>query len=130
MTYQPGDAFDVYWPNRVSEVEDMLHRLGLQNQRNHRVLISLLKDTKKRGKEVVHMRQVYCRKCLLIHCLVVGAQVPSYIPQNASLLYLLTWCLEIRSVPKKVCESVGILHNDSINTNSSIAALTVTSLPY
>uniref|UniRef100_A0A674MXF7 Methionine synthase reductase n=1 Tax=Takifugu rubripes TaxID=31033 RepID=A0A674MXF7_TAKRU len=78
MTYQPGDAFDVYWPNSATEVEDMLHRLGLQDQRNHRVLISLLKDTKKRG-----------------------AQVPSYIPQNASLLYLLTWCLEIRSVPKK-----------------------------
>uniref|UniRef100_A0A674N747 Methionine synthase reductase n=1 Tax=Takifugu rubripes TaxID=31033 RepID=A0A674N747_TAKRU len=50
MTYQPGDAFDVYWPNSATEVEDMLHRLGLQDQRNHRVLISLLKDTKKRGK--------------------------------------------------------------------------------
>lgn len=33
---------------------------------------------------------------------VLGAQVPSYVPQNISLLYLLTWCLEIRSVPKKV----------------------------
>lgn len=38
----------------------------------------------------------------------VGAQVPSYIPQNASLLYLLTWCLEIRSVPKKVCVFVCV----------------------
>lgn len=50
MTYQPGDSFDVYWPNRATEVEEMLHRLGLQDQTNHRVLISLLKDTKKRGK--------------------------------------------------------------------------------
>ncbi|KAM7390577.1 hypothetical protein PAMA_008647 [Pampus argenteus] len=78
MTYQPGDSFDVVCPNRTSEVENMLHRLGLQDQRKHCVRVSLRKDTKKKG-----------------------AQVPSYIPQNVSLLYLLTWCLEIRSVPKK-----------------------------
>uniref|UniRef100_A0A671XEN1 Methionine synthase reductase n=1 Tax=Sparus aurata TaxID=8175 RepID=A0A671XEN1_SPAAU len=78
MTYQPGDSFDVFCPNRASEVEDMLHRLGLYDQRNHRVHISLCKDTNKKG-----------------------AQVPPYIPKNISLLYVLTWCLEIRSVPKK-----------------------------
>ncbi|KAG7225125.1 hypothetical protein INR49_014581 [Caranx melampygus] len=78
MTYQPGDSFDVFCPNRATEVEDMLHRLGLQDQRNHQVHISLQKDTKKKG-----------------------AQVPSYVAQNISLLYLFTWCLEIRSVPKK-----------------------------
>ncbi|XP_041670119.1 methionine synthase reductase isoform X2 [Cheilinus undulatus] len=78
MSYHPGDSFDVFCPNRASEVEEMLHRLALYEQRNHRVNISLCKDTKKKG-----------------------AQVPSYIPPNISLLYLLTWCLEIRSVPKK-----------------------------
>ncbi|KAM9337183.1 methionine synthase reductase [Symphorus nematophorus] len=78
MTHQPGDSFDVFCPNRATEVEDLLHRLGLHDQRNYRVHISLRKDTKKKG-----------------------AQVPPYIPQNTSLLYLLTWCLEIRSVPKK-----------------------------
>ncbi|XP_071341465.1 methionine synthase reductase isoform X2 [Trachinotus anak] len=78
MAYQPGDSFDVFCPNRATEVEDMLHRLGLQDQRNHHVHISLNKDTKKKG-----------------------AQVPTYIPQRISLLYLFTWCLEIRSVPKK-----------------------------
>uniref|UniRef100_A0A3B4X3H4 Methionine synthase reductase n=1 Tax=Seriola lalandi dorsalis TaxID=1841481 RepID=A0A3B4X3H4_SERLL len=78
MAYQPGDSFDVFCPNRATEVEDMLHRLGLQDQRNHHVHVSLKKDTRKKG-----------------------AQVPSHIPQNISLLYLLTWCLEIRSVPKK-----------------------------
>lgn len=31
-----------------------------------------------------------------------GAQVPGHIPDGCSLQYLLTWCLEIRSVPKKV----------------------------
>lgn len=78
MTYQPGDSFDVFCPNRASEVEDMLTRLALNDKRNHQVHISLRTDTKKKG-----------------------AQVPPYIPQNISLLYLLTWCLEIRSVPKK-----------------------------
>nr|XP_020465267.1 methionine synthase reductase isoform X1 [Monopterus albus]XP_020465268.1 methionine synthase reductase isoform X1 [Monopterus albus] len=78
MAYQPGDAFDVYCPNRASEVDNMLHRLGLYDLRNHHALVSLKKDTKKKG-----------------------AQLPSYIPQNISLLYMLTWCLEIRSVPKK-----------------------------
>ncbi|KAM3592902.1 uncharacterized protein V6R79_001416 [Siganus canaliculatus] len=78
MAYQPGDSFDVFCPNKATEVEDFLHRLGLHDQRNHQVQVSLQKDTKKRG-----------------------AQVPPYIPENISLLYLLTWCLEIRSVPKK-----------------------------
>lgn len=50
LTYQPGDSFDVFCPNRANEVEEMLHRLGLQHQRNHRVHISLRKDTKKKGK--------------------------------------------------------------------------------
>ncbi|GAA6217421.1 methionine synthase reductase isoform X1 [Lates japonicus] len=78
MAYQPGDSFDVFCPNKATEVDGMLHRLGLQDQRNYHVHVSLKKDNKKKG-----------------------AQVPSYIPQNISLLYLLTWCLEIRSVPKK-----------------------------
>ncbi|XP_034562372.1 methionine synthase reductase isoform X2 [Notolabrus celidotus] len=78
MTYQPGDSFDVFCPNRASEVEDMLHRLALHDKRNHQVNVSLRTDTKKKA-----------------------AQVPPYIPQNISLLYLFTWCLEIRSVPKK-----------------------------
>uniref|UniRef100_A0A8D3CE60 Methionine synthase reductase n=1 Tax=Scophthalmus maximus TaxID=52904 RepID=A0A8D3CE60_SCOMX len=78
MAYEPGDSFDVFCPNRATEVEEMLHRLGLHDQRNHQVHISLKKDHKKKG-----------------------AQVPSYMSPNISLLHLLTWCLEIRSVPKK-----------------------------
>uniref|UniRef100_A0A7N8WYJ9 Methionine synthase reductase n=1 Tax=Mastacembelus armatus TaxID=205130 RepID=A0A7N8WYJ9_9TELE len=74
----PGDSFDVFCPNNASEVDKMLHRLGLEDKKNHCVRVSLKKDTKKKG-----------------------AHVPPYIPQNISLIYLLTWCLEIRSVPKK-----------------------------
>ncbi|XP_072235154.1 methionine synthase reductase [Leuresthes tenuis] len=78
MDYQPGDSFNVFCPNREAEVDSVLHRLGLQDKENHHVHVTLKKDTNKKG-----------------------AQVPSHIPQNVSLLFLLTWCLEIRSVPKK-----------------------------
>ncbi|XP_028288870.1 methionine synthase reductase isoform X2 [Parambassis ranga] len=78
MAYRPGDSFNVFCPNRAEEVDNLLHRLGLQDQRNYRVNVTLRKDTTKKG-----------------------AQVPAYIPQSVSLLFLLTWCLEIRSVPKK-----------------------------
>ncbi|XP_060755980.1 methionine synthase reductase [Neoarius graeffei] len=78
ITYQPGDAFDLLCPNRDTEVEDLLHRLGLYDKKNHSVHLQLHKDTKKKG-----------------------ARVPPYIPENCTLQYLLTWCLEIRSIPKK-----------------------------
>lgn len=78
MTYQPGDSFDVFCPNRADDVDDMICRLGLQDQRHHCVNISVKKDTRKKG-----------------------AQVPPFIPGKVSLLFLFTWCLEIRSVPKK-----------------------------
>uniref|UniRef100_A0A4W5MGK1 Methionine synthase reductase n=1 Tax=Hucho hucho TaxID=62062 RepID=A0A4W5MGK1_9TELE len=78
MTYQPGDSLDVLCPNRGSEVGELLHRLGLEDQKSNRVQLSLRKETKKKT-----------------------AQIPSYIPENSTLHYLLTWCLEIRTVAKK-----------------------------
>ena len=39
---------------------------------------------------------------LLLHSLAPGAQTPPHVPDNCTVQYLLTWCLEIRSVPKKV----------------------------
>ncbi|XP_047423665.1 methionine synthase reductase [Mugil cephalus] len=78
VAYEPGDSFDAFCPNRPAEVDDLLRRLGLLKQKHHHVKVSLRKDTNKKG-----------------------AQVPSYIPQDVSLQFLLTWCLEIRSVPKK-----------------------------
>ncbi|XP_076868936.1 methionine synthase reductase [Brachyhypopomus gauderio] len=78
MSYQPGDAFDVWCPNTASEVEHLLQRLALQDQRNRLVHLQLRKDTKKKG-----------------------AKVPSHIPQKCTLLDLLTSCLELRSIPKK-----------------------------
>ncbi|CAL8292869.1 unnamed protein product [Lota lota] len=78
MTYMPGDSFDVLCPNRASEVDTVLHRLGLQDKRHHCVQLAVRRDTKKRG-----------------------AQLPPHIPDKCTVQYLLTWCLEIRSVPKK-----------------------------
>uniref|UniRef100_A0A1A8MZD9 Methionine synthase reductase n=2 Tax=Nothobranchius pienaari TaxID=704102 RepID=A0A1A8MZD9_9TELE len=78
MIYQPGDSFDVFCPNTEEEVDKMLCRLNLQDQKTHRVHVTLQQETKKKG-----------------------AQLPPHVPQNVSLLFLFTWCLEIRSVPKK-----------------------------
>ncbi|XP_030204865.1 methionine synthase reductase isoform X1 [Gadus morhua] len=78
MTYMPGDSFDVLCPNRASEVDAVLLRLGLQDQKHQRVQLAVRRDTQKRG-----------------------AQTPPHVPDNCTVQYLLTWCLEIRSVPKK-----------------------------
>uniref|UniRef100_A0A8C7CDF5 Methionine synthase reductase n=1 Tax=Oncorhynchus kisutch TaxID=8019 RepID=A0A8C7CDF5_ONCKI len=78
MAYQPGDSLDVLCPNRASEVGELLRRLGLEDQKSNRIQLSLQKETMKKT-----------------------AQIPSYIPENSTLHYLLTWSLEIRTVPKK-----------------------------
>uniref|UniRef100_A0A672NQB5 Methionine synthase reductase n=1 Tax=Sinocyclocheilus grahami TaxID=75366 RepID=A0A672NQB5_SINGR len=75
LAYQPGDAFDILCPNRASEVEELLLRLDLQTQKNCAVQVNLLKNS--------------------------TAKIPLHIPQNGSLQFILTWCLEIRSAPKK-----------------------------
>uniref|UniRef100_A0A8C1XW04 Methionine synthase reductase n=1 Tax=Cyprinus carpio TaxID=7962 RepID=A0A8C1XW04_CYPCA len=75
LAYQPGDAFDILCPNRASEVEELLLRLDLQTQKNCAVQVNLLKNS--------------------------TAKVPLHIPQSGSLQFILTWCLEIRSAPKK-----------------------------
>ncbi|XP_043082709.1 methionine synthase reductase isoform X2 [Puntigrus tetrazona] len=77
IAYQPGDAFDILCPNRASEVEELLLRLDLQTQKSCAVQVNLLKNSSKKAK------------------------VPLHIPQNGSLEFILTWCLEIRSAPKK-----------------------------
>ncbi|XP_054434315.1 methionine synthase reductase [Pteronotus mesoamericanus] len=78
FSYQPGDAFNVICPNSDSEVQSLLQRLQLTDQREHRVLLKIKTDTKKKG-----------------------ATLPQHIPERRSLQFILTWCLEIRAVPKK-----------------------------
>ncbi|XP_064189216.1 methionine synthase reductase isoform X1 [Anguilla rostrata] len=78
IAYEPGDSFEVLCPNNYTEVEELLQRMGLEEQKNCSVQLQLRTDTKKKA-----------------------AQIPSYIPENCTLQHLMTWCLEIRSVPKK-----------------------------
>ncbi|XP_036266097.1 methionine synthase reductase isoform X3 [Pipistrellus kuhlii] len=78
FSYQPGDAFNVICPNSDSEVQSLLQRLQLADQREHHVLLNIKADTKKKG-----------------------AALPQHIPERCSLQFILTWCLEIRAVPKK-----------------------------
>ncbi|XP_069075814.1 methionine synthase reductase [Pleurodeles waltl] len=76
--YQPGDSFSVMCPNPDNEVDLLLQRLGLLEEKNAQVCLSILPGTKKRG-----------------------ATLPPHIPVTNSLKFILTWCLEIRAVPKK-----------------------------
>uniref|UniRef100_A0A8B9QT63 Methionine synthase reductase n=1 Tax=Anas platyrhynchos TaxID=8839 RepID=A0A8B9QT63_ANAPL len=76
--YQPGDAFCVICPNSVSEVEELLHILGLSERGECFVCVKVKEGTKKRG-----------------------ASRPQHIPERSTLKFILTWCLEIRAIPKK-----------------------------
>ncbi|XP_067860809.1 methionine synthase reductase isoform X2 [Heptranchias perlo] len=78
MTYEPGDAFSIICPNSRSEVEDLIQRLGLGDKKDHVVEICIRPNNKKKG-----------------------AHLPEYIPKRSTLQFILTWCLEIRAVPKK-----------------------------
>uniref|UniRef100_A0A674H5F7 Methionine synthase reductase n=1 Tax=Taeniopygia guttata TaxID=59729 RepID=A0A674H5F7_TAEGU len=76
--YQPGDAFCVICPNNVSEVEKLLHSLGLSEKGDNFVCVKVKQGTKKKG-----------------------ASRPQHIPERSTLKFILTWCLEIRAIPKK-----------------------------
>ncbi|NXM24889.1 MTRR reductase, partial [Oxyruncus cristatus] len=76
--YQPGDAFCVICPNNANEVEELLHILGLSEKGDDFICVKVKQGTKKKG-----------------------ASRPQYIPERSTLKFILTWCLEIRAVPKK-----------------------------
>ncbi|NXS61921.1 MTRR reductase, partial [Brachypteracias leptosomus] len=76
--YQPGDAFCIICPNNISEVEELLHILGLSEKDECFVSVKVKQDTKKKG-----------------------AAHPQHIPERSTLKFILTWCLEIRAIPKK-----------------------------
>ncbi|KFZ59862.1 Methionine synthase reductase, partial [Podiceps cristatus] len=76
--YQPGDAFCVICPNNVNEVEELLQILELPEKGECFVCVKVKRGTKKKG--AVH---------------------PQHIPERSTLKFILTWCLEIRAIPKK-----------------------------
>ncbi|NXK03119.1 MTRR reductase, partial [Herpetotheres cachinnans] len=76
--YQPGDAFCVMCPNNVNEVEELLQILGLSEKGECFVCVKVKQGTKKKG-----------------------ASHPQHIPERSTLKFILTWCLEIRAIPKK-----------------------------
>ncbi|NWU77344.1 MTRR reductase, partial [Onychorhynchus coronatus] len=76
--YLPGDAFCVLCPNNAKEVEELLHILGLYEKGDDFVCVKVKQGTKKKG-----------------------ASRPPHIPERSTLKFILTWCLEIRAVPKK-----------------------------
>ncbi|XP_068933063.1 methionine synthase reductase isoform X2 [Petaurus breviceps papuanus] len=76
FSYQPGDSFNIICPNDASEVQELLQRLQLSEKREHRILLKIKENNKKKA-------------------------MPQHIPEGVSLHFLLTWCLEIRAIPKK-----------------------------
>ncbi|NWH64701.1 MTRR reductase, partial [Geococcyx californianus] len=78
FNYQPGDAFCVICPNNASEVEELLQILGLSEKGEYFVCVKVKQGTKKKG-----------------------AARPQHIPERSTLRFILTWCLEIRAIPKK-----------------------------
>ncbi|KAM9101085.1 methionine synthase reductase isoform X1 [Sarcophilus harrisii] len=78
FSYQPGDSFSIVCPNDASEVQELIQRLQLSEKKEHCVILEIKANNKKKG-----------------------AAIPQHIPERVSLQFLLTWCLEIRAVPKK-----------------------------
>ncbi|XP_075068857.1 methionine synthase reductase [Mixophyes fleayi] len=78
IDYQPGDSFYIICPNPPDEVTVLINKLGLSDKKFCQVCLAVKSNTKKRG-----------------------ASVPNYIPEKCSLQFMLTWCLEIRALPKK-----------------------------
>ncbi|XP_043833528.1 methionine synthase reductase isoform X2 [Dromiciops gliroides] len=76
FSYQPGDSFNIVCPNDASEVRELLQRLQLAEKREHSIILKIKENNKKKA-------------------------IPQHIPESVSLQFLLTWCLEIRAIPKK-----------------------------
>ncbi|XP_069709568.1 methionine synthase reductase [Phaenicophaeus curvirostris] len=76
--YQPGDAFCIICPNSTNEVQELLQILGLSERGECFVSVRVKQGTKKKG-----------------------AARPQHIPERSTLRFILTWCLEIRAIPKK-----------------------------
>ncbi|NXA52056.1 MTRR reductase, partial [Nothocercus julius] len=76
--YQPGDSFCVICPNNAYEVKELLRILGLSEKGEYVVRVKVKQGTKKKG-----------------------ATHPQHIPERSTLKFILTWCLDIRAIPKK-----------------------------
>ncbi|XP_073420671.1 methionine synthase reductase isoform X2 [Dendrobates tinctorius] len=78
IEFQPGDTFGIVCPNPTGEVTDLIKKLGLSDKKDCQVGLNVRSGTKQKG-----------------------AFITDYIQEKCSLQYLLTWCLEIRALPKK-----------------------------
>ncbi|XP_058420351.1 methionine synthase reductase isoform X2 [Diceros bicornis minor] len=102
FSYQPGDAFNVICPNSDSEVQNLLQRLQLADRREHCVLLKIKTDTKKKG-----------------------ASLPQHIRERCSLQFILTWCLEIRAIPKKISISPRTTNSFHLPDDPSVPIIMV-----
>ncbi|KAG8133124.1 putative Methionine synthase reductase protein [Naja naja] len=74
----PPEYLEVQFEESCVQVDELLDILGLLGKKDHFVCLRVKEGTKKRG-----------------------ATVPQYVPNNSTVKFIFTWCLEIRTIPKK-----------------------------
>jgi sulfite reductase alpha subunit-like flavoprotein len=86
---EPGDSLAIICPNRPGEVDQLVVRLKLDDRCDQVVELSL-------AAEAAAGRR--------------SAKVPDFLPSGFTLRELLTWHVDIRSVPKKVSVRVAAIY--------------------
>ncbi|KAL7634297.1 UNVERIFIED_CONTAM: hypothetical protein RMT77_015627 [Armadillidium vulgare] len=76
--YEPGDSFGIIVKNKEEEVDLLLNLLSLNKNADLHLKLKVDQNTSKKS-----------------------ALVPKYIPSDCTLRYLFTYCLDIRTIPKK-----------------------------
>uniref|UniRef100_A0A0N4Z5B8 Methionine synthase reductase n=1 Tax=Parastrongyloides trichosuri TaxID=131310 RepID=A0A0N4Z5B8_PARTI len=100
LKYEPGDSFYFIIPNMEDEVDLLLEKLNLLTIADQQLLINLNPDTKKNV-----------------------AFIPDYLPNNASLRYIFTYCLDIRRSPGRPILRVLAEHCEDENEKRRLLEL-------
>ncbi|CEF68988.1 Methionine synthase reductase [Strongyloides ratti] len=76
LKYEPGDSFYFITPNDKNEVENLLSKLNLLTIADQQLKLFIQPGTKK-----------------------TNPTIPDYLPNNSTLRYIFTYCLDIRRTP-------------------------------
>lgn len=96
----PGDTIGVLCSNPAGEVEELALLLGLSDRLDQPLAITVLADTRK-----------------------ARAKVPDFLPREGRLRDLLTNCLDLRSVPKKLLIRVLVDHTTDVRETRRLEEL-------
>jgi len=77
---EPGDTIGIIPKNPSAKVQQLFERLDIEGDADRTCQISIIKTSTKKN-----------------------ASVPNYIPYQSSLRHIFESCLDLQSIPKKVC---------------------------